>query len=262
MKQLLSVVIITYNEDKNLRDCLASIYDLANEIVVVDSGSTDQTQAIAREFGAVIQLTEDWLGFGVQKNRAVNVAKNDWILSIDADERVTPELALEISKLLQAQPNYQSYEIPRKSWYCGRFIMHSGWYPDYVLRLFNRQNAKFSLDLVHERVLPSGAVGKLISPLLHYSFQSFSHVLAKMDRYSSASAEQLYLLGKKSNLPKAVGHGLWAFVRTYFLRAGFLDGPQGFALAVSNAEGTYYRYLKLWLMIQQRGPCQKISSSA
>ena len=262
MKQLLSVVIITHNEEKNLRECIASLCDLADEILVVDSSSTDRTQAIAREFGAVIQVTNDWPGFGAQKNRAVSLAKNDWILSIDADERVTPELALEITNLLQAQPESLSYEIPRSSWYCGRFIKHSGWYPDYVLRLFNRQAAKFSMDLVHERVLPTGAVGQLNSHLLHYSFQDFSNVLTKIDRYSSASAEQLYLLGKNSNLSKAVAHGLWAFVRTYFLRMGFLDGPQGFALAVSNAEGTYYRYLKLWLLIQQRGPCQKNSSSA
>ena len=262
MKQPLSAVIITHNEEKNLRECLASLCDLVDEIVVVDSSSTDQTQAIAREFGAVIQVKNDWPGFGAQKNRAVSLAKNDWILSIDADERVTPELAKEIADLLKTQPQCQSYEIPRSSWYCGRFIKHSGWYPDYVLRLFNRQTAKFSMDLVHERVLPSGAVGQLNSPLLHYSFQDFSHVLTKMDRYSSASAEQLYLLGKNSNLPKALAHGLWAFVRTYVLRAGFLDGAQGFALAVSNAEGTYYRYLKLWLLIQQRGPCQKNSSSA
>ena len=262
MKQPLSVVIITQNEEKKLRDCLASVSDLADEIVVLDSGSTDQTQTIAREFGAVIHVTKDWQGFGAQKNKAVSLAKNDWILSIDADERVTPELSLEITNLLQTQPVSLSYEIPRSSWYCGRFIKHSGWYPDYVLRLFNRKSAKFSMDLVHERVLPSGAVGRLNSPLLHYSFQDFSHVLTKLNRYSSASAEQLYLLGKKSNLPKAVAHGLWAFVRTYVLRAGFLDGAQGFALAVSNAEGTYYRYLKLWLLIQQRGPCQKNSSSA
>ena len=262
MKNLLSVIIITRNEEANLRECLESIRKIANEIVVVDSDSSDQTQNIAREYGAVIQITHDWPGFGAQKNRALYLAKNDWILSIDADERVTTELALEITNLLQAQPECPSYEIPRSSWYCGRFIKHSGWYPDYVLRLFNRQTAKFSMDLVHERVLPSGAVGQLNSPLLHYSFQDFSHVLTKMDRYSSASAEQLYLLGKNSNLPKAVAHGLWAFVRTYVLRAGFLDGAQGFALAVSNAEGTYYRYLKLWLLIQQRGPCQKNSSSA
>ena len=259
MKRLLSVVIITHNEEINLGDCLESIRYIADEIVVIDSNSSDQTQVIAKEFGAVVQITDDWPGFGVQKNRAVSLAKNDWILSIDADERVTPELAKEIRDLLEAEPRYQAYKIPRLSWYCGRFIKHSGWHPDYVLRLFNRQSARFSEDLVHERVLYGGEVHRLDNSLLHYSFQNFSQVLSKIDRYSSASAEQLYLRGKKSSLVKAVGHGLWAFIRTYFFRAGFLDGSHGFALAVSNAEGAYYRYLKLWLLIQQKGPCLKKS---
>ena len=261
MKQSLSVVIITKNEEENLRNCLESIRELADEIVIVDSNSTDKTKDIALEFGAFIQVFDDWPGFGIQKNRAVSLAKNHWILSIDSDERVTLELAKEISLLLQTQPNFRAYEIPRKSWYCGCFIMHSGWQPDYVLRLFDRRVAQFSLELVHERVLCSSEVGRLKSNLLHYSFQNFSQVLTKIDRYSSASAEQLYCSNAKSSLPKAVGHGLWAFVRTYFLRLGFLDGTHGFALAISNAEGTYYRYLKLWLMNQQRDLCQKNSSS-
>ena len=259
MKQPLSVVIITKNEETNLRGCLESVCNLADEIVVVDSNSSDQTQNIAQEYGATVHITDDWPGFGIQKNRAVSLAKNDWILSIDADERVTPELSKEISDLLQDQPKCQVYKISRLSWYCGRFIKHSGWHPDYVLRLFNRQSARFSDDLVHERVLYDGEVHLLRSPLLHYSFLNFSQVLSKVDRYSSASAEQLYLRGKKASLLSAVGHGFWAFIRTYIFQAGFLDGSHGFALAVSNAEGTYYRYLKLWLFIQQRGPCLKNS---
>ena len=257
MKQRLSVVIITRNEEINLRSCLESVRNLADEIVVVDSNSSDQTQNIAQEYGAIVQITDDWPGFGIQKNRAVSLAKNDWILSIDADERLTPELSEEISDLLQSPPKCQAYKISRLSWYCGRFIKHSGWHPDYVLRLFNRQIARFSDDLVHERVIYDGEVKLLHSPLLHYCFQNFSQVLSKVDRYSSASAEQLYLRGKKASLLSAVGHGVWAFIRTYIFQAGFLDGAHGFALAVSNAEGTYYRYLKLWLLIQQRDPCLK-----
>jgi len=249
MKKQLSVVIITRNEEINLRKCLESIRQIADEIVVVDSNSSDQTQTIAREYGAKVQVTKDWLGFGVQKNLAVSLAKNDWILSIDADERVTPELSNEILDLLLGEPTHHAYEISRLSSYCGRFIKHSGWRPDYVLRLFNRQAARFSDDLVHERVLCSGKVHRLNNLLLHYSIRNFSQVLSKIDQYSSASAEQLYLRGQKSSLLKAVVHGFWAFVRTYFLRAGFLDGNHGFALAVSNAEGAYYRYLKLWLLI-------------
>jgi glycosyltransferase involved in cell wall biosynthesis len=250
MKKSLSVVIITRNEEENLRDCLQSVRHLANEMVILDSNSSDQTQAIAHEFGAVLKVNDDWPGFGIQKNRALSLATGDWVLSLDADERVTPDLALEISKCLDAETDFEGYEILRSSWYCGKFIEHSGWQPDPVLRLFKRGSAEFSDDLVHERVLCHGKVGRLKAGLLHYSFRNFSQVLGKIDRYSSASAEQLFLRGKTSSLGKAVGHGLWAFFRTYFLRAGFLDGAQGFALAVSNAEGTYYRYLKLWLLHQ------------
>ncbi len=252
MKKSLSVVVITRNEEKNLRDCLESVRHLATEIVILDSHSIDQTQSIAREFGAVLKVSDDWPGFGVQKNRALSLATGDWVLSLDADERVTPELALEISGLLDAEPEFEGYEIPRTSWYCGKFIEHSGWHPDHVLRFFKRGSAQFSDDLVHERVLCHGKKGRLKSGLLHYSFRNFSQVLDKIDRYSSASAEQLFQRGKTASLGKAVGHGLWAFFRTYFLRAGFLDGAQGFALAVSNAEGTYYRYLKLWLLHQEK----------
>jgi glycosyltransferase involved in cell wall biosynthesis len=252
MKKSLSVVIITRNEAGNLRDCLESVRPIADEVVIVDSQSTDQTQSIAREYGAVLEISHQWPGFGVQKNRALSLATCDWVLSVDADERVTPELAAEISRVLSDEDALEAYEISRTSWYCGKFIRHSGWHPDYVLRLFKRGAARFSDDLVHERVLCNGKLGRLSQGLLHYSFRNFSQVLDKVDRYSTASAEQLYARGKTSSLGKAVRHGLWAFVRTYFLRAGFLDGAQGFALAVSNAEGTYYRYLKLWLMAQEK----------
>ena len=259
MKQSLSVVIITYNEEKNIRECLESVRRMADEIVIVDGNSTDQTLTIAKEYASVIKITDDWLGFGVQKNRALSLATSDWVLSLDGDERVSPELAEEISFLLKNQPSHNAYKIPRSSWFCGRFIKYSGWSPDYVLRLFNRQSAKFSNDLVHERVLFDGPVKNLRHPLIHYSFRNFSQVLDKMDRYSTASAELLYANGVKASLTKAVMHGIWAFLRTYFFRAGFLDGAHGFALAVSNAEGTYYRYIKLWFLIQERKECQRNS---
>jgi hypothetical protein len=143
------------------------------------------------------------------------------------------------------------FAIPRLSWYCGRFIRHSGWSPDYVDRLFKRGTARFSDDLVHERLIPNGTVAKLENPMLHYSFMNYSQVLQKLDRYSTASAEQAFAKGKTSSPLKAVLHGTWAFFRTYILRAGFLDGPQGFALAISNGQGTYYRYIKLWHLHQE-----------
>lgn len=243
----LSVILITFNEAHNLTDCLRSVQGLADEIVLVDNGSRDATLDIAAQFGARIVRTEDWPGFGAQKNRALDAATGEWVLSLDADERVTPALAEEIRAVI-ASNTTAAYEIPRLSWYCGRFMRHSGWYPDPVLRLFRRGRARFSDDLVHERLLAQDVVHRLRQDLLHYSFMNFSQVLEKVDRYSTASAQQMYARGRRASLPGAVVRGLWAFVRTYVLRRGFLDGPQGFALAVSNAQGTYYRYLKLWLL--------------
>jgi glycosyltransferase involved in cell wall biosynthesis len=244
----LSVILITRNEEANLRDCLASLGGLAQQVVVVDTASTDGTIAIAQEFGATIAQPADWPGFGPQKNRALDLATGDWVLSLDADERLTPELRSEIAAVLANPGHTTCFAIPRLSWYCGRFIRHSGWNPDYVDRLFQRGTARFSNDLVHERLIPSGSVVKLKSHMLHYSFMNYSQVLQKIDRYSSASAEQAFAKGRRGSVGKALLHGVWAFIRTYFFRAGFLDGSQGLALAISNAEGSYYRYLKLWLL--------------
>ena len=244
----LSVILITRNEEANLRDCLTSLGGLAQQVVIVDTASTDGTIAIAQEFGATIAQPADWPGFGPQKNRALDLATGDWVLSLDADERLTPELRAEIATCLANPGKTSCFAIPRLSWYCGRFIRHSGWNPDYVDRLFQRGTARFSNDLVHERLIPSGSVMKLKNHMLHYSFMNYSQVLQKIDRYSSASAEQAFAKGRRGSVGKALLHGIWAFIRTYFMRAGFLDGSQGLALAISNAEGSYYRYLKLWLL--------------
>lgn len=249
----LSVILITRNEESNLDDCLASLDGIAQQIVVVDSNSTDGTLEIANRYGALMAYPSDWPGFGPQKNRALDLATCDWVLSLDADERLTPSLKSEILTAINHSAQIDCFAIPRLSWYCGRFIRHSGWSPDYVDRLFRRGTARFSDDLVHERLIPNGSVAKLENPMLHYSFMNYSQVLDKLNRYSTASAEQAFAKGKTSNPLKAVLHGMWAFVRTYILRAGFLDGPQGFALAISNAQGTYYRYMKLWQLNQDVG---------
>lgn len=241
----LSVILITRNEETNLRDCLASLGGLAQQVVVVDTASADGTIAIAQEFGATIAQPADWPGFGPQKNRALDLATGDWVLSLDADERLTPELRAEIAVVLANPGNTSCFAIPRLSWYCGRFIRHSGWNPDYVDRLFQRGTARFSDDLVHERLIPSGSVVKLKNHMLHYSFMNYSQVLQKIDRYSSASAEQAFAKGKRSSPLAAAGHGAWSFFRTYVIRLGFLDGPQGFSLALANAQGSYYRYMKI-----------------
>jgi glycosyltransferase involved in cell wall biosynthesis len=242
----LAAVIITYNEEANLADCLQSLHDIVDQIVVLDSGSTDATLEIARRFGAKVAISDTWHGFGEQKNRALAMATTDWVLSIDADERITPDLANEISTSIAQPQGITCFSLPRSSWYCGRFIRHSGWSPDYVDRLFQSGTARFSDDLVHERLLHQSPVKRLQHPLLHYSFRNFSQVLQKLDRYSSASAAQAFARGKRASIFTAVGHAAWAFFRTYLLKAGFLDGAQGLALAISNAEGTYYKYLKIW----------------
>lgn len=242
----LSVTVITKNEAHNIEACLRSVM-FADQLVVLDSGSTDDTAAIARSLGAEVVCSADWQGFGIQKNRALALARCDWVLSLDADERVTPELQAEIQATLNA-PAFDVYALPRLSSYCGQYMRHSGWYPDRVTRLFRRQAAQFSEDLVHERVVASRPVGQLHSPMLHESFRNFEAVLDKANRYSTAGALSLFSQGKQASLGKALGHGLWAFIRTYFLRCGFLDGRMGLVLAISNAEGTYYRYLKLWLL--------------
>ncbi len=242
----LSVIVITKNEAHNIAACLKSVL-FADQLVVLDSGSTDDTLKIAEKMGAEISQSGDWSGFGVQKNRALALASCDWVLSIDADERLSPELQAEISSAL-ANPQFDIYSLPRLSSYCGQDMRHSGWYPDRITRLFKRDAAIFSNDLVHEKIITSRPVGQLKSHLLHESFTSFESVLDKANRYSTAGAQILFKRGKKASLGKALGHGVWAFFRTYVLRLGFLDGRMGLVLAISNAEGTYYRYLKLWLM--------------
>lgn len=243
----LSVIVITRNEQTNIGECLRSV-DFADEIVVLDSNSSDQTAEIARSLGAKVHVTSDWPGFGPQKNRALAIAKGDWVLSIDADERVTSDLKTDILKAVANTSGVLAFRIPRRSRYCGQFMRYSGWSPDWVVRLFRRGEAQFSDDLVHERLLVQGATGELKSPLLHLSFPDFESVLDKANRYSTAGAQAMRQKGKSASLLSAVGHGAWAFFRTYVLRRGFLDGQLGLALAISNAEGTYYRYAKCWLM--------------
>lgn len=240
----LSVILIAKNEAANIRACLESVA-WADEIIVVDSGSSDSTVEIAREFTSHVYLHPDWPGFGLQKNRALDYATGDWVLSIDADERATPELRRDIEQTL-ASPAAEAYRIPRLSNFCGRFMQHSGWRPDYVMRLFQRGVARFSDALVHESLVVQGRVGTLQQDILHYSYRDFDDVLSKLNHYSTASANQLSAGGKRGSLAQAILHGAWAFFRTYILRAGFLDGREGFMLAVMNAENSYYRYIKLW----------------
>lgn len=242
----LSVIIITKNEEKNIKVCLDSV-TWADEIVVLDSGSTDDTVAICKQYTDKVYET-DWMGFGHQKNRALKYASGDWVLSLDADEWISPELKTEILMRIQKPDNHVAFEMPRLSSYCGQYIHHSGWWPDYVTRLCRRDKALFSEKIVHEKLIVDGNVGRLSNHIMHASFKDLEHVLTKLNRYSTDSASLLQAEGKNSSLLKAILHGMWSFIQTYIVRAGFLDGRMGFVLAVSNAEGTYYKYLKLMML--------------
>jgi glycosyltransferase involved in cell wall biosynthesis len=238
----LSVILITKNEAANIRACLESVA-WADERIVVDSGSSDDTVAIARSMGAQV-YEYDWPGFGPQKNRALGYAAGDWIFSIDADERVTPELRAELEQAMR-DAKADGYFCPRLSQFCGAFIHHSGWYPDYVLRLFKRGKGRFSDSLVHESVQLQGRSAKLRSPLLHYSYLDRADVERKVAHYSDAAARQMHAAGKRTTLLRAVLSAGWAFVRTWVIRLGMLDGRAGWGIAMMNARTTWLKYRKL-----------------
>jgi glycosyltransferase involved in cell wall biosynthesis len=246
----LSAIIITKNEEANIAACLDGLA-FCDERIVVDAGSTDATLAIATAKGARV-VSHDWRGFGPQKNFALSLAQGEWVLSIDADERVSSALAREIERAI-AEGRADGYEIPRLSSFVGREMHHSGWFPDHVLRLFRRGKARFSDDLVHERVVCEGPVARLTEQLQHISVTRLEEALSRIDRYSSAGAEMLIAAGRRVSFLSGITHGLWSFFRAYVLRLGFLDGREGFLLAVANAEGTYYRYMKAWLAGRPRG---------
>jgi glycosyltransferase involved in cell wall biosynthesis len=245
----LSVVVITQNEARHLADCLQSVA-FADEWVVLDSGSTDETCDIATGFGARVERSDGWPGFGAQKNHALSLARGDWVLSIDADERVSPELALSIpAALQQAQAGatgFAGYEMSRLSRFCGQWMRHGDWYPDRVVRLFRRTQGRFSNDLVHERLEVQGGIGRLQGELMHETIPTLHDALDKMNRYSTGRALDKARQGASGGLGSALLHGAWAFLRCYVLKRGFLDGRLGFVLAVYVAEGTYYRYLKMY----------------
>lgn len=241
-----STIIITKNAGTMIRRCLESVA-WADETIVVDSGSTDDTAEICRELGVKLVVTDDWPGFGAQKNRALDAANGDWVFSIDADEWVTPELRDEMRAVMADPAAAPAYALPRRSSFCGREMKHSGWWPDYVVRLFRRGAARFSEDLAHERLVVTGTTRKLKQALMHEAISTMEQMLGKMNLYSSASARMLHARGRDASITTAVLHGSWAFFRTYVLRRGFLDGREGFILAVANAEGSYYRYIKLFL---------------
>ena len=246
----LSAIVITRDEAANIGECLDSLA-FCDERIVVDCGSSDDTVTIARAKGATV-AHHVWEGFGTQKNYALSLASGDWVLSIDADERVTPELAAAIEHVI-AEGRADGYEFPRLSSFCGRPLRHSGWHPDYVLRLFRRGRARFTDVIVHERVVCDGPVARLKEPLIHHPVLKLEDAISRIDRYSTASAQAIVASGRRVSFMTGIGHGIGSFLRAYVLRLGFLDGAEGFLLAVANAEGSYYRYMKAWLERRRRG---------
>lgn len=243
---MLSVIIITKNEAQSIEPCLKSI-SWADEIIVVDSASQDETASICKKYGAKV-FQNDWRGFGKQKNYALSKATCDWVLSLDADERVTPQLENEIKNVIASSETNIAWEIPRLSSLCGKYIQHCGWRPDRVTRLFMRAHANFSDDIVHEKLIANGKVGVLKNNLLHESIDNIDEMLSKMNQYTSAGALILFEKNQKTSLTKAILKAFWAFFRCYVLRAGFLDGREGFIISVSMAESSYYRQIKLLMM--------------
>ncbi len=242
----LSVIIITKNEAAHIGDCIDSAA-FADEIIVLDSGSTDATRDIAAAKGAKVATTADWPGFGPQKNRALDMATGEWVLSLDADERVTPELAAEIQREL-ARPRAQAYKMARLSNFNGRWIRHCGWWPDHVLRLFERGSARFKDVAVHESVVADTPAAVLQGHLLHYPYANLEVFIDKINHYSSQAAAMMHARGKKTSILGATGHALWTFIRIYVIRRGFLDGREGFVLAAMGAAGSFFRYNKLLLL--------------
>lgn len=243
-ESLLSVTVITLNEAHRIERCLASVA-FAGERVVLDSGSVDDTVRLARGCGARVIQTPDWPGFGAQKNRAIDASQGQWILSIDADEAVGPELAQAIHAVLAAQargePVADAYWVTRSSRYCGQTVRFGDWRNDRVLRLFRRDRARFSDDVIHERLVCPGEQGRLAGLLFHDSVDSLADGLEKGERYARLGAEKVRARGRGGLWP-ALTHGTWTFLRGYLLRLGFLDGRAGLAIACLNARGTFLRY--------------------
>ncbi|CAH2030479.1 glycosyltransferase family 2 protein [Trichlorobacter ammonificans] len=240
----ISVTIITLNEEQAIGACLASVA-WADEVIVVDSGSSDRTGDICRSFPNVRFMHQDWLGYGPQKNFALAQASHQWILSLDADETVSPELQEAIKDALQAPSQCAGYRIGRRNFYRGRWIRHSGWWPDEIIRFFKKDAGQFNNRIVHESVELSGPVGRLTGTIDHRSFHAAEDFLEKARRYAIPGALQMHAAGKRGSALLAVIKATAAFIKSYLLKRGFLDGRAGLLIAVSGAVGVFYRVIKL-----------------
>lgn len=239
----LSLTVITKNEEKNIERCLRSV-PFASEVIVVDSDSTDRTVELAQKLGAKV-FVESWKGFGPQKQFAVDQAQYDWILSLDADEALSPELTAEILARFSSLDEKTGYLLPRRSYHLGRWIHFGGWYPDRQLRLFHKKFSRWDKAQIHEKVV-TARTERFQSPLLHWVFRNLSHQVQTNDRYSGLQAENLFHNGKKFSLFYLLTKPLSKFIETYFLKRGFLDGMAGFIIAISAAYSVFLKWAKLW----------------
>jgi glycosyltransferase involved in cell wall biosynthesis len=254
----ISACLITLNEEHNLPRALASLAGVVDEIVVVDSGSTDRTEAIAREHGAEV-FYRAWSSYGEQRNFAAECAKNNWILTIAPDEELSSKLHTSLMDWKNSAPDFPVYEMARKAWYLGAWINHSGWYPDFQRRLYHRDEARFS-GIIHESVRFVGPPGRLDGDLLHYTVRSFEEHQAKVEKYAALSAQQLYWEGKRYWRPAMVFATPWRWFDTLVFHGGFLDGHRGLLIANMAARSVWLKYAKLGKLVKakklerERGP--------
>jgi len=240
----LSVAIITKNEEENLRACLQSVA-FSGQIVVVDSGSTDATLQIAAEFESDI-YREAWHGFGPQKQLAIDKCREPWILILDADERIPPETAEVIKKIVTGQGIKEAgFSLPRKNYFQGRWIKHAGWWPDRIVRLFRRGSGRMTEASVHEAVEVKGLIGALDVPIEHFTESRLSKIIQKIDKYSTLGAEDAFKEGKRSSTCSAFFRAFFTFLQDYVLRGGVLDGMPGLTLAVTDSVNKFFKYAKL-----------------
>jgi glycosyltransferase involved in cell wall biosynthesis len=249
----LSVYIIAYNDEPNIRACLASVAGWADEMVVVDSHSSDRTAAIAGEFTEKVYQV-DFKGFGALRNQAVSYCSHEWIFSLDTDERMTPALQEEIRQVLGQAGASDAYFVPRKNYFLGRWIKHCGWYPDYRQpQLFRKNRLRYRQELVHESYDCDGPIGYLSQPALQYPFRDIDHYIAKQDRYSDLMARRMAEERRRFSAHQLMTHPLAAFLKMYGLRRGFLDGMPGLILSGLYGYYTFMKYAKFWELTKKGG---------
>ncbi|KAA8671120.1 glycosyltransferase family 2 protein [Vibrio gigantis] len=256
VKPTLAVALIVKNEAKNLDACLKTVADWVNEIVILDSGSTDETEEVARKYTEKFHVNKDWPGFGPQRRLAQEYVESDFILWLDADERITDELKVSIQQAVEKNEQNTLYNICRLSWVFGRYIRHCGWYPDRVVRLYPTQLTQYDDSLVHEKVEISTDmnVKELSGDAIHYTYNDLHHYLVKSAGYAQAWAEQREKRGKKSSILEGMFHAVACFLKMYVFKAGFLDGKQGFLLSVLSAHSTLVKYADLWIRTSTEKP--------